>query len=173
MNMARRARRMTLLVCMAVGLMVTTVAVSADTSYTCPNNTCSFTIPGYYSKYSSDDTSIIFKDANTGGTFTVALADLPAIATLDDAVAVVNTQISALPAFQPDPAGVQNETVGGNPARSLVYLYNLDDGTAAEAKVFYTVYGGRLYLLQFATTPDQEDTFVQSAQQVFDSWQFM
>jgi len=47
-------------------------------------------VPGYYSEVSNDATSAIFKDANSGGTFTTAIvSDFPATATLDDAGAAL------------------------------------------------------------------------------------
>lgn len=173
MNMTRRIRVVALITFVLLGLLIGTAgSVAADTQYTCPDSSCSFSVPDYYNKLTSDATSIIFKDANSGGTFTVALVDFPPTGTLDDAVQVITGQISNQPAFQADPNGPQNETVASNPARSLVYTYNLSDGSPAKAKIFFSVYQGKLYLLQFATTPDQEDAFVQAAQGVFNSWQF-
>ncbi len=173
-RMGRRFTTALMVVGTLLGILTATAgSVAADTNYTCPGSTCSFTVPDFYSKVSSDDSSIIFKDANSGGTFTVALVDFPASGTLDDAVQIISGQFSSsLQGYQPDPAGPQNETLSGNPARSLVYAYTANDGSDAKAKAFFSVYQGKLYLLQFATTADQEDAFVQNAKPVFDSWQF-
>lgn len=173
MTMLRRMRLGAFPVLALLGLLVGTAgSVAADTDYTCPNNTCTFSIPDYYSKLDSDSTSITFKDANSGGVFQVILADFPAAATLDDAVTVVVGQFSTQDSYQADPSGVQNETLSGNPARSFLFSSKNDSGTTVETKVFFSVYQGKLYMLAFHTTPDAEDAFVAGAKGVFDSWQF-
>lgn len=173
MNMVRRFRVLGLLALALLGLLVGTVgSVAADSNYTCPDKSCAFSVPDYYSEVSNDATSVIFKDANSGGTFTAVTTDYPATATLDDAVTAVIGQFSGADGYQADPSGVQNETLSGNPARSFLFTENNSDGTPVEVKVFFSVYQGKLYLLSFATTPDAEDAFVAGAQPVFDSWSF-
>lgn len=160
-----------------LGLVAVTAGpVAADTNYTCPDNSCSFSVPDYYSVVSNDATSVIFKDANSGGTFTVGLVpDFPATATLDDAGVALQNQFSTADGYQADPRGVQNATLDknlNNPARSFYFVQNNSSGTQVEVLAFFSVYQGKLYLLSFATTPDQEDAFVNGAQPVFDSWHF-
>lgn len=172
--MVRRFAAPLMLVCMLVGLLVGTAgSVAADTQWTCPDSSCSFAVPDSYSKLTSDGTSIIFQDSVTGGTFTVALVSAFSDVSLPDAAGIIAGQLATLNSFQPDPAGVQTETVGNNPASSLVFSYVADNGSNAKAKAFFSVYQNKLYLLQFATSADQEDAFVQSAQGVFNTWIFM
>src|ERR1700730_9926863 len=111
-TMGRRFTTALVLVGTLLGVLVGTAgSVAADTQYTCPDNSCSFSVPDFYSKVTSDGTSITFKDANSGGTFYVALVDFPATGTLDDAVQTVTAQFSSsVKGYQADPAGPQNET---------------------------------------------------------------
>src|SRR5689334_9056446 len=77
--MGRRFTTALIVVGTLLGILTATAgSVAADTQWTCPDNSCSFSTPDFYNKVSSDGTSIIFKDANSGGTFTVALVDFPA-----------------------------------------------------------------------------------------------
>jgi hypothetical protein len=175
MNLVRRFRFVTLVVSILVGSLVGMVgSVAADSNYTCPDQSCTFTVPDYYSVVSNDATSVIFKDANSGGTFTAGLvSDFPATATLDDAVTALQDQFSKADGYQADPRGVQSATLAGNPARSFYFMQNNSSGTQVEVLAFFSVSQGKLYVLSFATTPDQEDAFVAGAQPVFDSWKFV
>jgi hypothetical protein len=174
MSMVRRVRVVVLFASLLLGLVAVAAGpVAADSSYTCPDNSCAFSVPDYYSVVSNDATSVIFKDANSGGTFTAGLVpDFPATATLDDAGAALQTQFATADGYQADPRGVQDATIAGNPARSFYFMQNNSSGTQVEVLAYFSVYQGKLYLLSFATTPDQEDAFVAGAQPVFDSWQF-
>lgn len=158
-----------MLMTLAVG---SATGVAADTQYTCPDSTCSFSVPDYYNEINKDSTSITFKDPNSGGVFAVVLVDFPGLATLDDAGTLLVQQLSQATGYQADAAGVKTTTISGVPARSFAYLSTNDSGTQVETAVYFAVYKSKLYALTFATTPDQEDAFVQSAQGVFDSWQF-
>ncbi len=170
--MRRRFAALMMLGTLLVGVRVGTAdSVAASQPFTCPDYSCAFRVPDFYTKV-SDDTSAIFKDADTGGTFTVVETDFTAASTLDDAVLQVTQQFSGADGFQADPAGVKKETLDRNLARSFQFLQNNSSGTQVKVKVFFSVYQGKLYLLSFATTPDQEDAFVAAAQDVFDSWQF-
>ena len=157
-----------------LGLLVGAVgSVAANSNYTCPDNSCAFSVPDFYSEVSNDATSVIFKDANSGGTFTVGLVpDFPPTATLDDAGTALQAQFASADGYVADPRGVQDATIAGNPARSIYFMQNNSSGTQVEVLAYFTVSQGKLYLLSFATTPDQEDAFITAAQPVFDSWQF-
>lgn len=172
--MGRRLAAPVMLLAMLLGMLGTAASVAADTKYTCPDNSCTFSVPDFYNEVSNDATSVIFKDANSGGTFTTGLIPgFPPTATLDDAVTALQAQFATAPGYQADPRGVQSGTLAGNPARSVYYLRNNDNGDLIEVLAFFSVYQGKLYVLQFATSPDNEDAFVAAAQPVFDSWQFM
>jgi len=158
-----------MLVVLAVG---SATGVAADTAYTCPDGTCAFSVPDYYSEINKDDMSITFKDPNSGGVFAVVLVDFPGLATLDDAATLLVQQFAQASGYQADIAGVKTATISGVPARSFAFLSDNSNGTQVKTAVYFAVYKGKLYALTFATTPDQEDAFVQSAQGVFDSWQF-
>src|SRR3954449_6285583 len=131
MGMVRRMRVVSLLAMVLLGLVATAAApVAADSSYTCPDKSCSFSVPDFYSVVTNDATSVIFKDANSGGTFTAGLAsDFPATATLDDAVTALQAQFSQADGYIADPRGVQSGTLAGNPARSFYFLQNNSGGT--------------------------------------------
>lgn len=172
--MRRRLAAPLVLMTLILGMLAGAAGpVAADTAYTCPDKSCSFSVPDFYSVVSNDATSAIFKDANSGGTFTTALVpDFPATATLDDAGTALQSQFSQADGYQADPRGVQNTTLAGNPARSFYFMQNNSSGTPVEVLAYFSVYQGKLYLLSFATSPDQEDAFVAGAQGVFSSWQF-
>lgn len=174
MNMIRRFRIVGLIALVLLGLLIGAAgSVAADQNYTCPDQSCAFSVPDFYSVVSNDATSVIFKDANSGGTFTTALvSDFPPTATLDDAGAALQDQFSKADGYQADPRGVQGAKLAGNPARSFYFIQNNSSGTQVEVLAFFSVYQGKLYLLSFATTPDQEDAFVAGAKDVFDSWSF-
>lgn len=172
--MVRRFTALLMLMGLFLGLSIATAgSAAAQTQYTCPGSTCSFIVPDYYSMVTSDDTSIVFKDANSGGAFTVTAVEFPAIGTLDEATDAVIAQFSGQPGYQADPGGVQQETLSGNPARSFLFGSINSSGTSVLTKVFLSVYQGKLYVLSFSTTPDAEDAFVTGAKPVFDSWTFM
>ena len=75
-------------------------------------------------------------------------------------------------AMSPTRAVYRMSTLANNPARSFYFMQNNSSGTQVEVLAFFSVYQGKLYLLSFATTPDQEDAFVTGAQPVFASWMF-
>ncbi len=172
--MGRRLAAPLVLMTLILGMLAGAASpVAADTAYTCPDNSCAFSVPDYYSIVSNDATSVIFKDANSGGTFTTALVpNFPATATLDGAGAALQTQFSAADGYQADSRGVQDTTLAGNPARSFYFMRNNSSGTPVEVLAYFSVYQGKLYLLSFATTPDQEDAFVSGANGIFSSWKF-
>lgn len=171
--MARQFKALVLMLGLLLALTVATAGpVAAQTQYICPASTCSFSVPDYYSKVTSDETSIVFKDANSGGAFTVTAVDFPATGTLDEATDAVIAQFSGKPGYQADPAGVQQETLSGNPARSFVFGSINESGTNVLTKIFLSVYQGKIYVLSFSTTPEAADAFVTGAKPVFDSWLF-
>ncbi len=89
-----------------LGLLIGTVGSVAAANYTCPDNSCAFSVPDFYSVVSNDATSVIFKDANSGGTFTVGLVpDFPPTATLDDAGTALQAQFAQARAMAARPQG--------------------------------------------------------------------
>jgi len=174
-QMHKRFVSSVLAVVMLMGLTVGgATGVAADTDYTCPDNSCSFTVPDYYSKLNNDSTSITFKDADSGGVFAVLVSpNFPGAATLDDVAAVLVDQFSQSAGYQADPSGVKTTKLGTTPARSFSFLSNSSSGVVVDTVVFFAVNQGQLYALTFAATPDKEDTFVASAKDVFASFSFM
>jgi len=158
-----------MLAVLAVG---SATGVAADTAYTCPNNSCTFSVPDYYNELSKDSTTLTFKDANSGGVFSISVVDVPAALTLNDIATVVVQQVSSLNNYQ-SLGNVTAATVGGNPARQIAFQAVNPSGTAYTQNSFITTYQGRTYLLSFVTTPDAEDAFLAAAQPVLDSFMFM
>lgn len=174
-QMYKRFVSSVLAVMMLIGVTIGgATSVAADTDYTCPDNSCSFTVPDYYSKLDSDSTSITFKDADSGGVFAVLVSpNFPGAATLDDVATVLVDQFSQSAGYQAGASGVQTTKLGTTPARSFSFLSNNSSGVQVDTVVFFAVNQGRLYALTFAATPDKADTFVTSAKDVFASFSFM
>jgi hypothetical protein len=172
-TMGRRLTASLLAMAMFLGLLVGTAgAVMADSNYTCPDKSCAFTVPDSYSESNNDATSVIFKDANSGGAFGVTMADGSSFNSLDDVVASVMSDASKLTNSAPGPNNGQSTVLGGNPATLIEFTWTNDSGTNVEEAVFVTLYQGKVYRLDFATAPENEDAFVAGAKPVFDSWQF-
>lgn len=121
---------------------------------------------------SNDASQIIFKDATSGGTFSVVTQDASGLSSLDDAVNSIAKSAAASDGYQAGPSNGQNTVLAGNPATFFEYLSNNSSGTQIETAVFVTLYQGKEYELIFVTTPANEDAFVAGAQNVFASWQF-
>jgi hypothetical protein len=152
--------------------LIAAAPVAADQNYTCPDKSCAFTVPDSYTVASNDATQVIFQDPASGGVFSVAATDASAFSSLDDAINAIAAQNQAKDGYQPSPSNGKNTILAGNPATLLEYLSNNSSGLQVETANFITIYQGKLYQLIFVTTPDNEDAFVSSAQDVFDSWQF-
>ncbi len=121
---------------------------------------------------SHDPSQIIFSDSVSGGVFSVAAQDASGIDSLDDAVNAIDAQNVTKDGYQAGPNNRTNTVLAGNPATLLEYLATNSNGLQVESANFITLYQGKVYQLIFVTTPDNEDAFVASAKDVFDSWQF-
>lgn len=173
MSMVRRFRVTGLLAVVLLGLLVGTAgSVAADQNYTCVDKSCAFSVPDSYSVASNDASQIIFTDSVSGGVFSVVTNDASALNSLDDAVGNFAKAAVASNGYQAGPNNGQNTILAGNPATLVEYLSNNSSGTQVETAIFVTLYQGKEYELIFVTTPDNEDAFVASAKDVFDSWQF-
>jgi hypothetical protein len=171
--MVRRMRLLTLVSLMLLGVLVGTAgSVAADQNYTCADQSCAFTVPDSYSEASNDPSQIIFSDSVSGGVFSVATSDASGLNSLDDAVNAIDAQNPTKDGYQAGPNNRTNTIVGGNPATLLEYTANNSNGVQVETANFITLYQGKVYQLIFATTPENEDAFVASGKDVFDSWQF-
>lgn len=152
--------------------LVAAAPVAADQNYTCADQSCAFTVPDSYAEASNDPAQIIFTDAGSGGVFSVATQDASSLNSLDDAINAIDAQNTAKDGYQAGPNNRKNTILGGNPATLLEYVSNNSNGLLVETADFITLYQGKEYQLIFVTTPDNEDAFVASAKDVFDSWQF-
>src|SRR5262249_28680671 len=121
---------------------------------------------------SSDTSHVLFKDANSGGAFGVTMQDGSSFGSLDEVVASISADASALSGYQPGQNNGENTVLGGNPATLIEFVWRNDSGTMVEEAVYATLYQGKVYKLDFATAPENEDAFVAGAKPVFDSWQF-
>ena len=158
---------------MLLGLLVGTAgSVAADQNYTCADQSCAFTVPDSYAVASNDPSQIIFTDPASGGVFSVATSDASGLNSLDDAVNAIDAQNTAKDSYQAGPNNRKSTILAGNPAILLEYVSNNSNGLQVETANFITLYQGKEYQLIFVTTPANEDAFVASAQDVFDSWQF-
>ncbi len=173
MEMVRRFRAMGLIAIVLLGLLIgTAVSVAADQNYTCADKSCTFSVPDSYTVASNDATQIIFQDPASGGVFSVVTKDASALNSLDDAVAAISAEAMSSNGYQAGPNNATNTILGGNPATLIEYVANNSNGLRVETAIFVTLYQGKEYELIFVTTPDNEDAFVASAKDVFDSWQF-
>jgi hypothetical protein len=157
---------------MLLGL-IAAAPVAADQNYTGADQSCAFTVPDSYAVASNDPSQIIFQDPASGGVFSVAATDGSAYSSLDDAVSAINAQNTTKDGYQAGPNNGTSTILGGNPATLIEYMANNSNGLLVETANFVTLYQGKEYQLIFVTTPDNEDAFVASAQDVFSSWQFM
>ncbi len=158
---------------MLFGLLISTaISVAADQNYTCADKSCAFTVPDSYTEASNDASQIIFKDPDSGGVFSVVTQDASNLTSLDDAVAAISAQAKANDGYQAGPDNGKNTILDGNPATLIEYVSNNSHGLQIETAIFVTLYQGKEYELIFVTTPANEDAFVASAKDVFDSWSF-
>lgn len=163
-----------LMVVTLIGLLVCGAsAVAADQQYACNDQTCTFSVPDSYTLASNDPSQIIFQDSVSGGSFSLAVQDGSSYNSLDEAVNALLGQVYGADGYQADPAGVQSPVLGGNPGRSFSYISNNSSGTKVEQAVFASIYHGKLYLVIFSTTPENEAAFLSGAQGVFQSWTFV
>jgi hypothetical protein len=169
--MARRLLAPLVCTMLLLGLAAA-VPVAADQNYTCPDQSCAFTVPDSYTVASNDASQVIFQDPNSGGAFSVFSQDGSNYSSLDDVVAAIASDAQSKDSYQPRPSNGQNTIVGGNPAALIEYTAMNSNGLLVETAIFATLYQGKAYQLIFVTTPDNEDAFVASAKDVFDSWQF-
>jgi len=120
----------------------------------------------------NDAAQIIFTDSASGGVFSVVTQDASGLASLNDAVNAITAHARASDGYQAGPSNGQNTKLDGNPATLIEYLSNNSNGLLVETAIFVTLYQGKEYELIFVTAPANEDAFVASAGDVFDSWQF-
>ena len=173
MHTVRRFRVVGFVALVLLGLLIGTAgSVAADQNYTCVDKSCAFSVPDSYTVASNDAAQIIFQDPASGGVFSVVTKDASSLNSLDDAVTAITTDATASNGYQVGPNNGQNTILGGNPATLIEYVSNNKSGLQVETAIFVTLYQGKEYDLIFVTTPANEDAFVASAKDVFDSWQF-
>jgi len=156
---------------LAVATVGGTTGVAAA-GYTCPYQSCSFTVPDFYNKLDSDDTSYVsFKDANSGGIFLVLVQAAPARATLDDLAQALLQDQSTEKGFR-QVGSISRTTLDTVPARDFTFRAVNSRGISYAQTIYVAVYQGQEYVLQFTTTLDAVDNFIASAGDILDSWQF-
>lgn len=157
-----------MLAVLAVG---TATGVGAASPYQCPDNTCSFSVPSYYSTLKFDDNSISFQDTNSGGVFAVEVYVPSSRATLDS-LTQAELQSAQSETGYAAISNVTRTSLDGAPTRYFTFQAINSKGVRYAETVYVALYGGQEYILRFATTPDSADDFIASATDVLDSWSF-
>lgn len=174
MRLVARMRRslLALLVLTALLCALVPTAVAADsTTYQDPNGAYSFTLPDGWQVAPADSRGAAFVDTVNGTVFVITSAPSGGLS-LDDATQAFTSSFPNEPGYVADPGGVQDLTVGGQPAKGLSYHSNNTDGTPISTGAIAVINNGTAYLLLFLTTPDKEDASSPGVGTIVNSWQF-
>ena len=175
MTLFTRIRRslltFTLLTLLLCALVPATVAADSST-YQDPNGAYSFTLPDGWQALPPDSRGTAFTDTVNGTVFVLTSISTGGLLSLNDANQAFSSSFPNEPGYMADPVGVQDITIGKQPAKGFSYHSNNTDGSPLSTAAVTVINNGTAYLMLFLTTPDKEDASSPGVGTILSSFQF-
>ena len=158
--MTSRRRLPIILAALLLGVLVGADAVVADTTYQDPAGAYQFTLPDGWQAFPGGY-AILFLNGTTSDFFTVAPLPANGRSLADMTQDFFSENLTTDLGYQPDPAGMQERTVGGEPAELASYhSLTPQSGIPQTTMVVLTIHNYIRYLVGVLTTPEKEPTVI-------------
>lgn len=173
------------LVFVALLALCSAAAVAAQgATFTDPQGRFSFTVPNGWQQGSPPPSAnlppgtvvagVFNAPAPVNGNFNVVTVAVPAGASLDQIVPQSRAGVAqSLPGYQEGPGGIQNLTVGGQPARRYDYFATPPQAGKLHGAQVLALQANTVYVLTFTAPDDQFDAFFQQGSAALNSFKFL
>ncbi|MGI8857791.1 MAG: DcrB-related protein [Thermomicrobiales bacterium] len=180
-----RHRWWKLLVLVAVfSLSVVTTAGAQGTTYTDPQGRYRFTVPSGWQADPPPQTAslppgtavggVFSAPAPLNGNFNVVTVTVPAGANLDQIVTQSRDNVAkSLPGYQEGPGGIQNLTLGGQPARRYDYFLTPSGASKLHGAQVIAQQGNAVFVLTYTAADTDFDTFFQQGAPILSSFTYI
>lgn len=181
-----RHRWWTLLVVVGLLSLCVVSAVGAQgTTYTDPNGRYSFTVPSGWQPGPPPQTGslppgtaiggVFAAPAPLNGNFNVVTVTVPTGVSLDDVVTQSRDNVAkSLPGYQEGPGGIQNLTLGGQPARRYDYFLTPPQGGGRlHGAQVIALQGNAVFVLTFTAAENDFNTVFQQGAPILNAFTFI
>lgn len=180
----KQHRWWTLLVMVALlGACAASTVGAQGTTYSDPQGRYTFTVPSGWQTASPPQganlppgtaiSGVFTAPAPLNGNLNVVTVSVPAGASLDQIVAQSRANVAqSVPGYQEGPGGIQNLTLGGQPARRYDYLLTPQQGGKLHGAQVIALQANTVYVLTFTAAENDFDTFFRQGAPVLSSFTF-
>lgn len=153
------------------------------TTYTDPQGRYTFTVPSGWQPATPPQSANLPPGTAIGGVFTapaplngnvnVVTVAVPAGANLDQIVAQSRANVAqSVPGYQEGPGGIQNLTLGGQPARRYDYFLTPQQGGRLHGAQVIALQGNAVFVITFTAAENDFDTFFRQGAPILNSFTF-
>jgi hypothetical protein len=164
-----------------LGLCAATAVGAQGTTYTDPQGHYTFTVPSGWQPTNPPPSStlppgtaisgVFSAPAPLNGNFNVVTVIVPTGASLDQIVTQSRDNVSkSLPGYQEGPGGIQNLTLGGQPARRYDYFLTPPQAGKLHGAQVIAVQANTVFVLTFTAAENDFDAFFQQGATALNSF---
>ena len=167
-----------------LGLCSATVVTAQGTTFTDAQGLFSFTVPSGWQQGSPPPSTslpagtvvaaVFNTPAPLNGSFNVVTVAVPPGTDLDQITTQSRAGVAkSLPGYEEGPGGIQNLTVGGQPARRYDYFLTPPQASKLHGAQILVLQANTIYVLTYTAPDDQFDAFFQQGASVLTSFKFL
>jgi hypothetical protein len=166
-----------------IGLCSATAVTAQGAAFADTEQGFSFTVPSGWQQGSPPPSAslpagtvvaaVFNTPAPVNGSFNVVTVAVPAGTDLDQVTTQSRAGVAkSLPGYQEGPGGIQNLTVGGQPARRYDYFLTPPQASKLHGAQILALRANTIYVLTFTAPDDQFDAFSQQGSSILNSFTF-
>ncbi|HEY8293351.1 MAG TPA: DcrB-related protein [Thermomicrobiales bacterium] len=166
-----------------IGLCSATAVMAQGATFADAQQGFSFTVPSGWQQGSPPPSTslpagtvvaaVFNTSAPVNGSFNVVTVAVPAGTDLDQVTTQSRAGVAkSLPGYQEGPGGIQNLTVGGQPARRYDYFLTPPQASKLHGAQILALRANTIYILTFTAPDDQFDAFFQQGSSALNSFTF-
>jgi hypothetical protein len=167
----------------ALSLCTVTAVGAQGATYTDPQGRYTFTVPSGWQLAAPPQSanlppgtaisSIFSAAAPLNGNFNVVTVAVPAGASLDQIVTQSRDNVAkSLPGYEEGPGGIQNLTLGGQPARRYDYFLTPPQAGKLHGAQLIALQGNTVFVLTFTAAENDFNTFFQQSGGILSSFTY-
>ena len=167
-----------------LGMCSISSVAAQGTTYTDPQGRYSFTAPSGWQPGSAPPgtnlpagtaiSGIFAAPAPLNGNVNIVTVVVPAGANLDQIVTQSRAGVAqSIPGYQEAPGGIQNLTLGGQPARRYDYFLTPPGSGKLHGAQIITLQGNAVFVLTFTAAENDFNTFMQQGATILSSFKFL